>query len=75
MAGLNFWFCVISITFSFVINCESRSFPPLITHSERPALIQSAREAIKESLRRKEIAGNWYEFNRFSPGGPDPKHH
>ncbi|KAK2638871.1 hypothetical protein Ddye_026666 [Dipteronia dyeriana] len=37
--------------------------------------MESAKKMFKESVRRQEALGKFFESKRVSPGGPDPHHH
>lgn len=39
------------------------------------ALMESAKKMFKESVRRQEALGRFFQSKRVSPGGPDPHHH
>ncbi|KAJ9185597.1 hypothetical protein P3X46_005209 [Hevea brasiliensis] len=39
------------------------------------SLIESAKEVLNESIKRREMLGGFNESVRRSPGGPDPQHH
>ncbi|KAG6392087.1 hypothetical protein SASPL_146296 [Salvia splendens] len=69
MAALKFWFCFALIAFTFSAT-QSRLLPRASAPPERLALIDNAREAIKESLKRKEMAENWYHDDRFGIAAP-----
>ncbi|PIM98539.1 hypothetical protein CDL12_28976 [Handroanthus impetiginosus] len=80
MASLKLYFCLILILFVFLLAvCESHSSHlSSSVHFERRVLIESTKKILEESLktmRSNAIAKNRYMFNRFNPGGPDPKHH
>ncbi|TXG66799.1 hypothetical protein EZV62_008074 [Acer yangbiense] len=42
---------------------------------KRVLKMESAKKMFKESVRRQEALGNFFESKRVSPGGPDPHHH
>ncbi|KAK4363971.1 hypothetical protein RND71_015329 [Anisodus tanguticus] len=69
MASFRFWLCLILILLS-CLRSESRPLEPS-SQRRREAMMETAREILKERL----IHSVKYDVNRYSPGGPDPKHH
>lgn len=47
--------------------------PVSFSRKTKRSLIESAEEIFK--VRRLDVVENQFDFNRLSPGGPDPKHH
>ncbi|KAJ7948720.1 Clavata3/ESR (CLE) protein [Quillaja saponaria] len=67
--------CLVLVFTTFFIS-ETRSVPaPFPNNKENHAFIESAREVLKESIRRQQMLGTIYKPHRISPGGPDPHHH
>ncbi|KAF7141241.1 hypothetical protein RHSIM_Rhsim06G0204900 [Rhododendron simsii] len=55
---------------------ESRSEargPVSLSRKTKRSLIESAKEIFK--VRKLDVVQSQFDFNRLSPGGPDPKHH
>lgn len=73
MASFKFWFYFFFIALLFSSFHARASVRDPFMDSIKRALIQSAKEMFKQSLKRQEEYH--YDFNRVSPGGSDPKHH
>ena len=65
--------CCLFLVLLSLLCSEARS-PGPFSKSDQPLFMKSAREVLKEGIRRQEIIGKLDISDRVSPGGPDPHH-
>ncbi|KAL4619871.1 hypothetical protein ACB092_06G112300 [Castanea dentata] len=78
MAKWRFWFWLVLVLAYAFLCCTSQARSPdpfSKSNANESLVLKSAREVLKESIRRQEIIGKLDIPTRVSPGGPDPHHH